>query len=157
MVPNPGPNPRPSCNQPSTSTHPRNNIPIIRKTPGPKTNDKRKRTMLTKRRYKVRVIAQPTPTTPTPNAPIPTVATTSTQMSVVRSATASILVMVYKLATGQLSEVPYPTGRPQNERNPSVCNPAPHHLKTYPRPQLEKASLGLTQGQPQNLFEARKD
>ena len=124
--------------QPSTSAHPKNNNPMTRKAPGPKTNYKRKTTMLAKRRYKVRVITQPTPTTPTQTAPTPTVATTSTQMPVVRSTTTSILVMVYKLATGQFSEVSYPTGRLQNERNPSICSPNPHHLKTYPRPQLRR-------------------
>ena len=61
----------PQQNQPwpaQPSTNPR-----VRKSPGPKTNvpDKRRRTMIAKRRYKVRVLTQPTPSTPTSTAPTP--------------------------------------------------------------------------------------
>ena len=52
--------------QPSSSSYPQNTNPITREAPGPKTSDKRRRTVFTKRRYKVRVIAQPIPTNPTP-------------------------------------------------------------------------------------------
>ena len=51
--------------------------------------DKRRKTMLAKRRYKVRVLAQTIPTTPTATAPVnsttyfPTVTTASTQTPVV--------------------------------------------------------------------------
>ena len=78
--------------------------------------------MLAKRKYKVRVLTQPVPTTPTTpvnsTAPAPTVATTSAQMPVTRSTATSIPIMVYKLATGQFAEVPHPTARPQNEGHP---------------------------------------
>ena len=83
--------------------------------------------MIAKRGYKVRVLAQPVPTTTTPTTPVnstaptPTVATASTQMPVTRSTATSILVTVYKLATGQFAEVPCPTNKPQNEGS----NPPP--------------------------------
>ena len=154
-----GPKPRPQLQtqpQPSTSSHSPKNNPTTRKVQGSKTNDKR-RTVLAKRRYKVRIIAQPTPTIPTPTAPTPTVATTSTQTPVVRSTTASITVMVYNFTKEKFSEVSYPTGNPQE--NPSISNSnPPHHLKTYPRPQLEKVPLWPNKGSvSQNLFKARKD
>ena len=69
------------------------------KGPGPKASDKRKRTMIAKRGYKVRALAKPVPTTTTPTAPTPTVATASTQTLLVRSDAAYIPVRVYKLAT----------------------------------------------------------
>ena len=52
------------------------------KAPGPKASDKRKRTVIAKRGYKVRVLAQPVPSTTTPTEPTPTVATVSIQMPV---------------------------------------------------------------------------
>ena len=96
---------------------------MIKKSPGPKTNvlDKGRRTMIFKRRYKVRVLSQPTPSTPTSTVPAPTVATVSTQTPTVRSTAESIPVTVYKLATGQFVEVPHQTTRPQNEGS----NPPP--------------------------------
>ena len=133
---------------------------MIRKAPGPKASDKRKRTVLTKRRYKGRVLAQPVTTTPTTpvnsTAPTPTVATTSSQMPVTRSAATSIPVTVYKLATGQFAEVPYQTERPQDEGHSStqISNPSP--LEDIP-------SVPVRQGIPwpnaglENLFETRKD
>ena len=99
---------------------------MAHKAPGPKANDKRKRTMIAKRGYKVRILAQPVPTTTTPTAPTPTVATASTQAPVVISTAASIPVMIYKLATGQFAGVLHPTGRPKEKRNSSVhSNPPP--------------------------------
>ena len=50
--------------QPSTN-------PMVRKAPGPKANDKEKRTLIAKRRYNVRVLTQPTPFTPTSTSPTP--------------------------------------------------------------------------------------
>ena len=80
LGPRPRPQPQtqlqPTWLQPSTSAYPQNNNPMTRKVPAPKTNDKR-RVVLSKRRYKVRVIAQPTPTTSTPTAPTPKVVTAS--------------------------------------------------------------------------------
>ena len=119
---------------------------------------KKRRTMLAKRRYKMRVIAQLTPTTPTPTASTPTLATTSTQMPVLRSTKASILVTVYKLVTGQFSEVPYPTGRLQNERNPSVCNSNPPLLEDIPKAPVREGNPWHNAGSAsENLFQARKD
>ena len=94
----------------------------------------------TKRRYKVRVFAQPIPTTPattaavnlTPIVPTPLVATTSTQMPVIKSAAASIPVMVYNLAKGKFNGVPFPTERPQAEEIPSVHNSNPPPLEAIP-------------------------
>ena len=80
-----------------------------------------------KRRFKVRVIAQPMPTNPTlpsnptlSTEPTPTVATTiaTTQMLVARTLATSgtvIPVTVYKLAQGKFKGIPYPTKRLQEE------------------------------------------
>ena len=67
--------------------------------------------MLTKRRYKVRVLTQPIPSTLTSTTPATTAATVSTQTPVVRSTAESILVTVYKLATGKFAEVSCPTNQ----------------------------------------------
>ena len=128
-----GPKPRPQPqiqSQPCTNTPPQNNNPLARKAPGPKMNEKKKRTRVpAKRRYKVRVIVQPLPTAPSTSAPVhpiptSTVATSnaSTQMSVGELAATSILVMVYNLAQGKFKRIPYPAERSQ--KNPSVpsCN-----------------------------------
>ena len=45
--------------------------PRVKKMPAPKVNDKRRKTLIAKRRYKVRVLTQPTPSTPASNAPTP--------------------------------------------------------------------------------------
>ena len=168
-----GPKPRPqpqTQSQPSTITPPQSNIPITRKTPGPKLNEKKRRTRKpAKRRYKVRVIAQPIPKTPVPTAPVnstpivptPTVSTTSTQMPMVKSAATSIPVMVCNLAKGKFDGVPYPTERPQAEEIPSVhiSNPPPLEAilnaptfqvrEDTPWPNKESVSI--------SLFEARSD
>ena len=103
--------------------------------------DKKRRTRApVKRRYKVRVIAQPLPITPTPTVavnstptvPTPTVATTATIMPMVKSAAMSILVMVYNLAKGKLEGVNYPTGRPQSEEIPSSLNFNPLQPEAIP-------------------------
>ena len=136
--------------------------PLIRKAPGPKANDNRMKTILTKRKYKMRVLAQPVPASPTApvnsTTPAPMVATTSTQTPVTRSATRSIMVMVYKLATGQFPEVPYPTTRPQDEGHLLTQNSNPPPLEDIP-------SAPVRQGPPwpnvgsasENFFETRKD
>ena len=85
VSPKPWPQPQTQL-QSSASASSQSNNPLTRKTPGPKMADKKRRTRATvKRRYKVRVIAQPIPSTPTlttpvnstPTAPTPTVGTTS--------------------------------------------------------------------------------
>ena len=121
---------QPTKPQPSNNAPPKNNNTMTRKAPGPKTSDKGKRTMLTKRSYKVRVLTQPIPTTTTPTAPTPTGSTTSTQTSVDRSAAASIQVMVYKLAMGKFAQVPYPTARPRMKDILLFEAPTLHHWKT---------------------------
>ena len=57
-----------------------------------------------------------------PAEPNPTVATltATTQMPVAKSAATSISVTVYNLAQEKFEEVPYPTGRPPMEENPST-------------------------------------
>ena len=67
--------------------------------------------MMAKRRYKVRVLTQPAPSTPTSTAPTPTVVTVSTYTPMVRSTAESTPVTIHKLATGQFAEVPHPTTR----------------------------------------------
>ena len=137
---------------------------MTRKAPGPKKNDRRRKTMLAKGRYKLRVLAQPIPTTPTPTtpvnstAPIPTVATASTQMPIVKSAATSIPVMVYYLATGKFSEVPYPPARPQNKEYPSIHSSNPLPLEDIPNaPVRQGTSWPSTGPASENLFETRKD
>ena len=97
-------------------------------------SEKKRRTRVpAKGVYKVRVIAQPTPSTPVPTTPVnwtPTVptlivATKSTQMPMVKSAAAYILVMVYNLAKGKFDGIPYPSERPQAEESPSIHNSSP--------------------------------
>ena len=88
--------------------------------------------MLTKRRHKMRLLTQPIPSTPTPTTPTSMVATVSTQTPVTRSTAESILVMVYKLATGKFAEVPYPTARPQNIGHPSIQGTNPPPLEDIP-------------------------
>ena len=126
---------------------------MVRKTPGSKTNvpDKRRRTMITKRRYKVKVLIQATPSTPTSTTPAPTVATVSTQTPIARSTAESIPVMVYKLATGQFTEVPCLTTRPQNEgSNPPPLEDMP---SAPPRQSTPWSNSGSTS---ENLFETRR-
>ena len=68
--------------QPCTSTPPQNNNPITRKAPGPKMMEKKRRTRVpAKRRYKVRVIAHPLPTTPSTSVPVNSIPTPTIAMS----------------------------------------------------------------------------
>ena len=108
--------------------------------------------MIAKRRYKVRLLTHPPPSTPTSIAPTPMVATVSTQTLVARSIAESILVMVYKLATGEFAEVPCPTTRPQNEGS----NPPP--LEDIPNvPPRESTPWPNSGPASENIFEMRKD
>ena len=104
-------------------------------------NEKKRKTRVpAKMRCKVRVIAQPIPTTPTPTRSVnltptvsnPTVATTSTQTPMVKSAAAFILMTVYDLAKGKFDGVPYPSERPQAEENPSTHNSSPPQPEAIP-------------------------
>ena len=137
---------------------------MTRKAPKLKMSDKRRRTVLTMRKYKVRVIAQPIPTTPTPTAPVysttptPTVTTVSTQIPMVKSAAKSIPVTVYNLVKGKFSEIPYPTGRPQNKGNPSILNSNPPPLEDIPNAPVREATPWPSTGSdPENLFKARNN
>ena len=129
--------------QPSTK-------PRVRKSTAPKVSDKRRETMIPKRRYKVWVLTQPTPSTPTSTAPAPTVVTASTQTLMVRSTAESILVTIHKLAMGQFAEVPHPTTRSINDNPLSLedISSAPTRQGT-PWPNAGLAS--------ENLFKTRKD
>ena len=87
--------------------------------------------------YKVKVLAQPVPTTTTPTAPNPTVATASTEMPVVRSTAMSIPVMVYKLATGQLLKSQIQLEDPRM-KDILPFTPTLHNIRTYQMPQLDR-------------------
>ena len=129
--------------QPSTN-------PRVRKSPAPNVNDKRRKTMIAKRRYKLRVLTQPTPSTPTSTAPAPTVATVSTQTLMVGSTAESILVTIHKLATGQFAEVPCPTIKSISDNPPPLEDiPSAPVRQGTPWPNAGSAS--------ENLFETRKD
>ena len=136
---------KPAMIQPNQAPTPESGNPH-----GPKTNvtDKRRKTMIAKRRYKVRVLTQPTPSIPTSTAPTPMVATVSTQTPVVRSTAESIPVTVYKLAMGQFAEAPHPTTRSLNDNPPPLEDilSAPVRQGT-PWPNAGSAS--------ENLFETR--
>ena len=100
--------------------------PRVRKSPALKVNDKRRKTVVAKRRYKVRVLTQPTTSTPTSTASAPMVATISTQTPMVRSLGESILVTIHKLAMRQFAEVPHPMLRSLND------NTSPPPLEDIP-------------------------
>ena len=134
---------------------------MTREVPGCKMFEQKKRRtkVPTKRRYKVRVIAQPIPTTPMPTTPvnltptvlIPTVAIPQPKHP--GSTATSILVMVYNLAI-----VPYPTGRPQNKGNPSIQNTDPPPLEDIPNTSVRQDTPWPSTGStPENLFKARND
>ena len=156
MVPKPCPNPRPG-------TPFQNNNPLTRKAPGPKMTENKSRTRVpAKRRYKVRVIAQPLPTTPSTYVhmnPIPSprtaISNASTQILIVKSAATSIPVTVYNVAQGKFEGNPYLEGRPQVEENSSTpnCNPPQPEAAPMPQPlRSEKTPLGLTPCQPPHIY-----
>ena len=70
----------------------------------PRTQNKchrqKKKDMIAKRRYTVRVLSQPAPSTPASTAPTHMVTAVSTQTPVVRSTAESILLTIHKLAMG---------------------------------------------------------
>ena len=82
-------------------------------------------------------------------------------MPVVKSVAMSILVTVYNLAQGKFKGIPYPTGRPQVEENPSTpnCNPPqPEATPNAPTFQArEDTPWPNTVPASMNLFEARAD
>ena len=126
-------------NQPCTNIFSPDKNSLPRKTPVPKKAEKKRRAKVpVKRRFKVRVIAQPMPTNPTlatnltlSTQPTPTMATTmvTIQMPMARAAiitATGIPLTVYSLAQGKFKGVPYPTKRLQEEEGlstPSSNNP----------------------------------
>ena len=163
-----GPQPQ-TQSQPCTSTPPQNNNPVTRKAPGTKMNEKKRTTRVpAKRRYKVRVIAQPLPTTLTTSAPVNPIPTPnsshsyrSTQMPVVKSAAMSAPVTLYKLSQGTFKAIPYPTGKSQVEENPSTSNCNPPQSEATPNVpafQVRKDTpWPHTMPASTYLFEARAD
>ena len=139
-----------------------------------KVENKRRARALVMRRYKVWVIAQPLPATPTPPVnpippaiPTPTVATSTatTQMAVVKSAATSFPVTVYNLVQGKFEGICYPTGRPQVEENlysPS-CNTPQQRQQPEAIPNVSTFQVREDNPWPNiipastNLFEARAD
>ena len=108
--------------------------------------------MIAKRRCKVRVLTQPTPSTPTSTAPTPSVATVSTHTPTAKSTAESIPVMVYDLGTGQFAEVHHQTTRPQNEgSDPPLLVDIPNAPLSQSVPWQNSGSIS------ENLFETRKD
>ena len=104
--------------------------------------------MIAKRRYKVRVLTQSTPSTPTSTAPTPTVVTISTQIPMVRFTAESILVTVHKLAMGQFAKVLHPTTRSISDNPPPLEGiPSVPVRQGTPWPNAGSAS--------ENLFETR--
>ena len=93
--------------------------------------------------------------------PTPTVATTLTQTPMVKSAAASIPVIVYNLAKGKFHGVPYPTKRPQAKQIPSVHNSNPPQLEAIPNAPTfqvrEDTPWPNTELASTNLFQARAD
>ena len=76
--------------------------------------------MIAKRRYKMRVLTQPTPSIPTSTVPAPMLVTVSTQTPMVRSTAESIMVTMHKLAMVQFAEVPHPTSRSIKDNPPPL-------------------------------------
>ena len=116
-----GPTPKPQSQlqlQPCTSTPSHDRNSSTRKTLVPKKADRKRSTRApVKWRYKVWVITQPMPVTPTlpvnpipPMVPTPIVATSTatTQMPVVKSAATSIPMTVYNLVQGKFEGIPTP-------------------------------------------------
>ena len=128
-------------------------------------NEKKRRTRVPAKRYKVRVIVQPSPTTPTTSAPVNPTATpaaptsnASTLMSIVKLAATSIPVMVYNLAQGKFKGIPYPAERSQKNPAPS-CNP-PQLEATPSAPTFqvrEDTPWPNTMPASMNLYKARAD
>ena len=105
--------------------------------------------MITKRGYKVRILTQPTPSSPISTAPTPTVVTVSTQTPMVRSTAESIPVIMHKLAVGQFAKVPCPTTRSISDNHPPLED-IPSVLVRQGTPWHNAGSAS------ENLFETRK-
>ena len=119
----PQPQPHTSISSPDKNLLPQKTL-VLKKA------EKNRAKVPVKRRFNVRVIAQPMPTNPNlsvnpvlPTDPTPTAVTTTvkTQMPVAKQVTATatlIPVTVYNLAQGKFRGIPYPTRKPQEERIP---------------------------------------
>ena len=145
-------------------SHDRNSLP--QKTLEPTKVEKKKRAKApVKRKFKVRVIAEPMPMNPTPSTePNHTVVNTmmTTQMPVAKS-TATVPkpmpVTVYNLAQGKFEGIPYPTGKLQEEEGPPTpsCNtPQERQQPEVAAPQnREDTSWPNTMSASTNLFDVR--
>ena len=150
-----GPRPRPQSqtkSQPPTSTPSQNNNSITRKTPGPKMAEKKRRTRVpAKRRYKVRVIVQPLPTTPIMSSsmdPIPT-HTVATSTASTQTHLSQWLYTIWHREN--LKEFPTPQESPKMRKILPPLTTIHHSLKLHPMPQpskSEKIPLGLIPCQP---------
>ena len=149
-----GPKPRPqpqTPSQPCTSTPSQINNSLTWKTPGPKMAEKKRRTRApVKRRYKVRLIAQPLPTTPTldcthePNS----YSHSSHFYCIHPNACGEINNHNHssdctQFVTGEIQRNSLPTGRPQVKEKPS----APSCSPPQQRPQLEATQCPNLPGQ----------
>ena len=91
----------------------------------------------------MRILTQPTPSTPASTAPVPTVVTVSTQTPMVRSTAESIPVTIHKLAMGQFAEVPHPTTRSISDNPPPIEN--------IPKVPVRQGAIGPMQVQHQRI------
>ena len=102
-----------------------------------------------------------------PAEPTPAVATTTaaTQIPVIKSAGTSIPVNVYNLGQGKFEGIPYPSGRPQEEENPSSpsCNMPQKRQQLEATPTVTTCQVRENTQWPntvpvsRNLFEAREN
>ena len=159
-------------NQPHTNVSSPNKNSLPRKAPTPKKAEKKRRAKApAKRRFKVRVIAQPMPANPTlpvnpilpaERTPTATTSTATTQMPVSRSAATSIPVTVYNLAQGKFKGIPNPTtGFQEGEGppTPSFNNPQEQQPEATPTVTTlqtrEDTPWPNTMPASTNLFETR--
>ena len=150
MAQNSGPNPKPSQYKTIHNKHSHDQSNLA---PTLKVCDKRKRTVIAKRGYKVRVLNQPMPTN---TAPMSATTSTSTQMQTTGFATTAISVAMHNLATGKFAEASSPIARPQNGGHPSGQNPP--SLEDIPKTPVRQGAPWSNAGSTsENLFETQKD
>ena len=159
--------PTPNPIKPCTSTPPKNNNPLTRKAPGPKMNGKYRRTRVpAKRRYKVRLTAQPLPTTPTTSVPVNPIPTPTAAMS--NASTKNIHSKIgshihpgdgVQLGTGKIQRNSLTSRKVTKNPSASSCNPP--QLEATPRAPTFHVRVDTpwpnTMPTSMNLFEARAD
>ena len=132
--------------------------------------DRKSRTKVpVKRRYKVRVMGQPLPTTPTTSVPVDMIPTpmVARVYCIHPDVCSKISSQVHtsdgiQLDTkGKFEGVPYPTGRPHVEENPSAPNFNPPQAEAIPNTPTfqvrEETPWPNTMPTPTNLFGTRAD